>query len=352
MLAFIGSRTTQQRRARGLGLSAVHIDGRGTWQTRHVLHLTNPSYLLGDPDRRTLYAVHGDHSEISALAVDDDGRMRILNQQSTHGRNPVHLAWNDSRSHLLIANYATGAISCLPVAPDGRLGEAVSTLHFTGIAGPRRGHQTGSHPHQLVRWPGTNLFIVPDKGLDRVHLVALDACGRLQLQGAGLAAPGAGCRHAVVDAERHLLWVANELDTSVTTWQVDLGTRRLAALGTTALAFGDRSGGHSSAAGIVRQGDRLYVSVRGTNTVVVLQIPVGRSPPTVVQTLATGGRTPRFITVAPGGRSLWVAHEDSDDIVQCPLLTDGSLGAPHRSLQTGSPVCIAFLDPTTLETLP
>lgn len=342
MRAFIGSRTTRERKARGEGLSVIEIRDSGAWHVRQVVDLINPSYLLVDPDRHTLYAVHGDMSDISAMAFGPDGQLRVLNQRSTRGRNPVHLAWNARRSHLVVANYATGSLSCLPVAPDGGLGEAVSTLQFTGTPGPRHSDQTGSHPHQVVRWPGSNRFIVPDKGLDRLHLVELDDAGGLQLCGAWQAAPGAGCRHAVVDAERNLLWLVNELDSTVTTCRVDVKACRIDGINTVSLLPAGFTASNS-AAGIVRRGGMLYVSSRGLDAVVTLHIDAHTGHPTPMQTTSTRGTTPRFITLTPDEQSLLVANETSDTVWRLAIRQDGLLGDAEPTIQTGSPVCIAFL---------
>ena len=78
MLAFIGSRTTRERHARGVGLSVYEVEHGGAWRLRQTVDLINPSYLLVDADRRTLYTVHGDMSDISAFAIDSDGSLTLL----------------------------------------------------------------------------------------------------------------------------------------------------------------------------------------------------------------------------------------------------------------------------------
>lgn len=342
MLAFIGSRTTRERNARGVGLSVYEVMDGGAWRLLQTVDLINPSYLLVDPDRRTIYTVHGDLSDISAFSIGADQRLTLLNQRSTLGRNPVHLAWDDHRRHLVVANYATGSLACLPVATDGSLGEVASTLQFTGTPGPRHHDQTGAHPHQVLWWPGTNLFVVPDKGLDRLHLVELDTQGGLRLCGDWHATPGAGCRHAVAHASRKLLWVVNELDSTVTTCCVDASACHIEALDTVSLlpAAHYRT---STGAGIVRHGDMLHVSIRGLDAVVSLRIDPRTGHASPVQTTSTHGATPRFIAMTPDERHLLVANETSDTLMRLSIRDDGLPGEPEQIVSTGSPVCVALL---------
>lgn len=345
MLAFIGSRTTRERQARGAGLSVCEVDAQGRWHLRQTVELTNPSYLVVDADRRTLHTVHGDLSDISAFSIGSNGLLVSLNQRSTHGRNPVHLAWSERRTHLVVANYASATLTSLPVAADGTLGEAAATLQLIGTPGPRRPDQTGSHPHQVLRWPGSDRFVVPDKGLDRVHLIDLDGEGGLHLVGGLAAAPGAGCRHAVHDAARSLLWVANELDSTVMTCRVNVRGEPVPTIDRLSTVSLRPAGfeAASTAAGIVRRGDMLHVSNRGLDAIVSLRIDPVSGHPLPVQVTPTHGRTPRFITLSPDQRHLLVANEGTDCLWRFPILDDGRLGEPDEVLRTGSPVCIAFL---------
>ena len=194
----------------------------------------------------------------------------------------------------------------------------------------------------MLRWPGTDRFVVPDKGLDRLHLVELDGSGRLHRCGEWPAAPGAGCRHAVLDPSRRLLWVVNELDASVTTWRVDLAGRRAEAVQTVSL-LPPRHAGHSTGAGIVRRGDWLYVSIRGLDAVASLRIDPGTGRLALAQSTSTRGATPRFITRTPDERQLVVANEGGDNVWQFDIRDDGLLGDGVEVVRTGSPVCVAFL---------
>ncbi|MFT3956042.1 MAG: lactonase family protein [Piscinibacter sp.] len=342
-LAFVGSRTTRERLARGVGLSVYEVEpDMARWTLRQTIELINPSYLLVDAVRRTLYAVHGDYSDASSFTIEEDGRLRLLSQRPTRGRNPVHLDASPDRWHVVVANYASGSVSALSIGSNGELVEPVASLQLEGVPGPRHGDQSGSHPHQVIRWPGTGLFIVPNKGLDRVQVVRLAANGDLSLAGEATTAPGAGPRHAALDPESGLLWVCNELDSTVTTFRFDPPSARLVALGTTPL-LPPGYHGTSTCAGIVKRGPSLFVSNRGHDSIVTMKIDARTGLPEPVQWTPTLGTTPRFITLSPDGTQLLVANEGSDSIVRHRINSDGLLDVGEVVATTGSPVCIAFV---------
>ena len=195
MHLYVGSRTTRERDARGLGLSVYDVnDGLDRWQRLQVIEAVNPSFLALSEDGRMLYAVHGDQTSVSSYAVELDGRLQFLNRRSAGGRNPVHLHLSADGRRLLVASYANGLLSCLPVLADGSLAEIASTLAFEGEPGPHRVEQRGSHPHQVLRLSETDLYVVPDKGLDRVHLVRLASDGALHLVQSAVMRSGSGPR--------------------------------------------------------------------------------------------------------------------------------------------------------------
>ena len=125
MHAYVGSRTTRERNARGEGISVYAMDpGSGALERiQVVVDLVNPSYLTLDHGGRHLYCVHGDESEASAFEVDRaTGRLRRINTQSTGGRNPVHLALDASGGFLVVTNHLGASLAVLPVQADGSLG--------------------------------------------------------------------------------------------------------------------------------------------------------------------------------------------------------------------------------------
>ena len=88
--AYVGSFTTQKRKARGQGIAVYRIDPEsGAWRFVRALNaIPNPHFLALDRTQRFLYSAHGDSSQAGAYARDPaDGTLRFLGSQETGGDN-------------------------------------------------------------------------------------------------------------------------------------------------------------------------------------------------------------------------------------------------------------------------
>ncbi|WP_446332759.1 lactonase family protein, partial [Burkholderia sp. SR8] len=124
MFAYVGSRTTRERNARGDGIGVYRVDtGTGALErVQLVKDLVNPSFLALSANGEHLYTVHGDLSDISAFKVDKTtGTLTFLNRQSTQGKNPVHLAIDPTGRYVIVSNHIGASLAVLPIAADGTL---------------------------------------------------------------------------------------------------------------------------------------------------------------------------------------------------------------------------------------
>ncbi|MEX3955770.1 lactonase family protein [Trinickia sp. EG282A] len=348
--AYVGCRTTRARNARGKGISVYRIDSTtGRWEPIEVCPaMDNPSFLALNAQQDRLYAVHGDGSDVSSYCIDHaTGRLEMLNTQSCAGMNPVHLALSRDRASLVVSNYATGAVARMPLGADGELLPVASMVNLSGLPGPHRTEQSSSHPHQISRYAtvryNSNWHIVPDKGLDTVFAVQWKENGEPMLM-AHRCREGSGPRHAAFHPMSPIVYVANELDSTVTTWRFDVFTGELEPLDTVS-TIPRSMHGPTSAAGIAIDptGRHLYVSNRGHDSVVTFTLDGASGFPKEPRWTDTQGEFPRFICLSPCGDHLYAANERSDTIVQ--FLRDkvaGNLTPTGRTIHTGSPVCIVF----------
>lgn len=170
MFAYVGSRTTRERNARGEGISVFTVDqDHGRLELVQVVRdLVNPSFLALDKAGAHLYAVHGDMSDISAFRVDRaTGKLEFVNRQTTGGKNPVHLAIDPSGRHVVVSNHLSSSLAVLPILPDGSLGALEQLVTLEGPLGPHRVEQKLAKPHFNPFDPSGRFVIVQDKGLDR-----------------------------------------------------------------------------------------------------------------------------------------------------------------------------------------
>ena len=343
-LAFVGCFTTERRRARGQGIDIYRIADRleGWAHLGRVEGLANPSFLVADPGRAVLYTVQGDGEAASAFMAAPDGTLRALGSAATGGTNSVHQALDPSGRFLIVANYASGSVALLPVRADGGLEPACHVLPLPGDPGPHRTEQACAHPHHVVLAPGGSHVLVPDKGLDRVFVLAVDG-ERLAIVSETAMRPGAGPRHIAFHPRAPLAFLVNELDSSVATCRWDAAAGTLTPLHLAPTLPPDFFGASTAAAIVVTPDGRfVYASNRGQDGIARFRVdeagrldPAGWTP--------SGGRDPRFMTLAPDGRHLLVANEQGDSLVEFAIDADSGDLSRTGSRPSLSPCTIAFL---------
>lgn len=348
--AYVGSRTTRERNARGAGMTVYRvIPDAVDWEPVQVLSdLVNPSFLALDRSNRHLYAVHGDQTEISAFRIDPiTGKLEFNNRVATGGKNPVHLAIDPTNRFIVVANHLTSTLAVLPIGAHGELGAPCDLVTLSGAIGPHRTEQPFAKPHQVVFDRSGRFIAVPDKGLDRVFVFRFDAeDGKLAAVTTATMATreAAGPRHIAFHPDNGFAYVVNELDSTVNACRFDAASGRLQPFQVLS-SLPDTWVANNRAAEIETSADGrfVYVSNRGHDSIGAFAVAPasGRLNPVGWQPCC--GKTPRFFALSPEGRSLIIANEESDDIWQLPVDTaSGALEHGRMVARTGSPVCIVF----------
>jgi 6-phosphogluconolactonase (cycloisomerase 2 family) len=349
MFAYVGGYTTEDRDGRGEGIGVYRVDAAGGWiWLQTVGGLENPSLFTLRRDGTRLYSVHGARRLVSAFAIDRrSGALTLLNQVDCAGVNPVDLALDPSERFLVVANYDTGAVAVLPVDGDGRLLAVSQLVGLVGTPGPDPRQQTSSHPHGVVFDPSGRFVVVPDKGVDRIFSFRF-ADGRLTAteQGFAPSAAGAAPRHAVFHPTLPVLYVNNELDSTVTVfdWVAGQAVERQ-VVSTLAGAYAGRN--TTAEIAVSADGRFLYVSNRGQDSIAQFVISPGAGTLTYAATFGSGGRTPRFFCIGPDAAHLYAANQDSDSVTVFAVdRSGGGLVATGVQVEVGSPSAISFVTPS------
>lgn len=350
--AYVGCFTTSRRGGKGDGIQAFRMNAEtGAWRAfQHVGRLVNPSWLLTNDDGTVLYSLHADRDYATSFRIDrETGRLTRLNRAATGGRNGVSGKIDPSGKFLIVANYTSGSVAVMPILADGSLVDATQVYDLPGAARERHriGHQGTSHPHDIMFDPSGRFVVVPDKGLDRVFVFRFNTrSGRLSPAGKGYmeARSGAGPRHMVFHPRRNVAWVANELDSTVTTcrWNERRGT--LSPIAVTSTLPGEFTGDNQVAeiAFVVSTGS-LYVSNRGQDCLALFRVDRRTGVPKPIGWQPCGGKYPRFFTLDPTGKFFYVANMADDRIRRFGRVPrTGQLKPSRQIVRTASPVTIAF----------
>jgi 6-phosphogluconolactonase (cycloisomerase 2 family) len=90
----------------------------------------------------------------------------------------------------------------------------------------------------------------------------------------------------------------------------------------------------------------VYASNRGHDSIAIFSVDPASRRLTSIGSEKSHDRTPRFFTLDPAGAWMFIANEDSDNIVTFRVdRQTGMLSHEGVSVQTGSPVCIVLAMP-------
>lgn len=299
----------------------------------------------------------------SVLALDPE-TLEVIGRAPSGGSDTCHVALVGGTAWA--ANYSSGTAVVVPLASllHGAAQQTPELLSHPG-SGPVTDRQGESHAHQVkaTQW-GT--VLVADLGADRVD--EYSASSRVRLGSAELP-PGTGPRHVAIKDD--FLLVAGELDGHLHV------LRRTSVADSVATPAGMEAGGYfwhwlfkvplaSSAKKVSSvpeffpshielsaDGSKLYATVRGPNTLVVLDVSGLKSthatddgpvPPRLLCEVPSGGDWPRHFALSTpesGTGKIYVANQLSNHIAVFDLDGLGLPAAePVQKLEFGSPACI------------
>jgi 6-phosphogluconolactonase (cycloisomerase 2 family) len=353
MFAYVGCFTTVDGRdADGDGISVFRIDPLSNhWvQVQRLADVANPNFLTVDRRRRCLYSADGASRELAtAFSIDPrTGELKMLNRQPTGRGGGLHVIIDPTDGFLLVP-HNPGTIAVLPIRPDGSLAPMSDAADWSGTLGPHRTEQTTPHPHHVQFDRRGRFLIVPDKGLDLVHVFTLDtATGKLvATKPPSVAArSGSAPRHVVLHPAGRYAYVVNELDSTVTTYRFDEDRGRLEpiqVIPTIPTTFTGNNTGAEIA--MTRSGRFVYASNRGHNSIAIFAVEAS-GVLSHVGWESTRGSTPRFIGLDPSENFLYAANQGSNTIVAFRVdQSSGALSPTGYVVEVGAPTCVVFAIP-------
>jgi 6-phosphogluconolactonase len=306
----------------------------------------NPSFLSLHPNGRVLYAVNEreQNGGVSAFAIEaGTGALTRLNEQPSQGGAPCYVSVDRTGRAALVANYLGGNVALLPIERNGALGPAQVVQHRG--KGPTPERQEAPHAHCILPDPSNRFALAADLGADRVFVYRLDLEGKaLRQVGEAAIRPGAGPRHLAFHPTLPLVYVANELDSTVATLRFDSGSGALSPQATAStLPPGWTGTNYPADIHVDSSGHTLYVSNRGHNSIALFSV-TREGAIELEQTVSTLGDWPRNFSLHPNGRWLLVANQRSNSVVvfrRDPA--NGELTPTRQRIEIPTPVCVRFV---------
>ena len=278
----------------------------------------NPSFFCFSKDKDLIYALN----EVPDYAGLEAGGLTILKYNPKNGiieiksgipvpfGGPCHISLSADGGFLFLASYASGSVAVVKLGIDGIPEEVSDTIRYSAAS------PLVSHPHMIAQDPFGRHIYLTDLGLDRVMIYDLNRhTGKLITvpNGEILVPQGSGPRHFVFNQAGTIMYLINELGSTIMVFNVDkAGILKLVQ---TLPATSEGYTGKNACAEILigKNGKFLYGSNRGENSVVVFRIsPDGSLSLTGHSTC--GGDWPRNFVIDPSGKFLLAGNQKSGDI--------------------------------------
>jgi 6-phosphogluconolactonase len=248
------------------------------------------------------------------------------------GGGPCHITLSNDGKYLITANYGSGSVSVVRLSSEGIPEKVTDVIKY----GER------SHPHMTLYNPRLHTYYVSDLGLGRVYQLKLDTTMGL-LMNAEIpwftCEPGSGPRHMTIDNSSANLAVINELNSTVTVYNI-LSDTVTARQTVSTLPDGYTEKSYCADLHLSPNGKRLFGSNRGHNSIVTFRVGADGmlSEPSHI---SCGGNWPRNFAVAGSGGLFLVANQRSNEISVIAARADND--DENSSLPFNAPACVKFL---------
>lgn len=304
----------------------------------------NPTFLAKSKDEKSLFSIGETDSKgigyIKSFKITKDSLVQISKEKSG-GPGPCFVAINDD-NYITTANYRGGSVGLLKADPSGKLTPLLNKQQHIGKGTTER--QTKPHAHSSWFHPTKNEVIALDLGTNELWFYTIDkeknklihtVQKKLKME------VGAGPRHLTFHPNNKWIYVLNELNNTVSLVKENTDGYYLDSSINT---LPDNFKEFSKAADIhvSRDGNYLYASNRGHESIVVFKIDALNGKLTTVEYTSVKGKHPRNFSLTPNDEFLLVANQDTDNIISFKRdATTGKLTFVSE-IYAPTPVCILF----------
>lgn len=309
----------------------------------------NPSFFCFFEKRNMIYTVN----EVTRFNDTQNGGLTTLKYNNKNHKyqkindinipkgGPCHISIAPGEDFLLIASYSSGSVAVVRLDKNGVPESITDTIIYEGPKGKI------SHPHMISFDPVGKRVYLTDLGLDRIMIYNLDKIsGRLQqAKKAAVYLPeGSGPRHFVFNADGSKMYVIDELNSTILVFNVDENEGLILSQSINTVADGFKDKNYCADIHIGKNGDFLYGSNRGENTIVIFRIGKDGSLNLAGRT-SCGGDWPRNFTIDPSGMYILVGNQRSDNL--SVLRINQKTGIPTltgQQVKITTPACLRFMD--------
>lgn len=308
----------------------------------------NPSYFCISKKNGLIYAANevmnfksAKGGGVTTLRYDaKTGGIEKINELVVSNGSPCFISLSHDNDYLFLANYTGGSVTVVKLDDKGLPVSITDAILYKSEEGKV------SHAHMISSDPAGERVYVTDLGLDRIVIYNLDrATGRLQQMENGIVKlpKGTGPRHFVFNSDGTKMYVISELNSTITVFNVEANGELKSIQTVTTLREGFKGESFCADIHIGKNGDFIYGSNRGENTIVTFRIGSDGKLSLTGHT-SCGGNWPRNFVIDPSGKYILVGNQKSDNISVFNI--DKSTGLPKepaRQIKVTTPACLKFI---------
>ncbi|GAF39489.1 hypothetical protein FC83_GL001123 [Agrilactobacillus composti DSM 18527 = JCM 14202] len=304
------------------------------------LQIGNPTYFAIDAKHQRLYTILTEN-DLGGVAAFDISQTtpQLINKVLAPGSAPAYIAYDQQRQMVFDANYHKGQANAYRISAAGQLA-LVATVSHQG-KGPRP-EQESAHIHYTDLTPDQRL-VTCDLGTDQVTTYDFDQdhfkeVAVLQLD------PGYGPRHLVFNPNKSVAYLLGELSSQVTVLDYNATTGNFTPVQTESLIPDNFTAHNGSAAiHISADGQFLYASNRGHNSIAVFTLTADGRRIDLIQRVSTEGDFPRDFNLDPSEKFILASNQNSDNLTLYKRDTEsGFLTLLQQDIVSPEPTCVKF----------
>lgn len=352
---YLGTQTGGSGKSEGIYSTTFDPETGKLGEVKLAAKYQQPGFIILHPTKPLLYAVgapataYADgSSSVAAFRVVGDGTLEFLKDSSAGGKGACHLALDATGHTLAVANYGNGSFATVRLIDD--LPDSVASVIALTGSGPNADRQKGPHAHGVYFTPDNKRLLCPDLGLDKVFVYPFEAAtskfdsADSSSSATFSATPGTGPRHLAFSPDHKSAYILGELDCQITACDFDAKTGTFKPIQRlTTLPEGWTGQNTCAEIEVHPNGRFLYASNRGHDSIAVYARDVKTGQLTALGQAPCGGKVPRHFAIAPGGKWLVCAHQDTSTITALPLdPATGKLGEPGPAITCPNPICVLF----------
>ncbi|ERI91786.1 hypothetical protein HMPREF1982_02829 [Clostridiales bacterium oral taxon 876 str. F0540] len=307
---------------------------------------SNPTYINISKSSKYLYSVIkvNDKGGTAAYSIDNNtGKLNFLNYELEPGSSPCYVSLDSKDNYVFSANYHMGNAEVFPINEEGSIKSYSCKVQHEG-SGPNKDRQEKAHAHFAQLTPDDKYLCVVDLGIDKVIIYSFSN-GILSKANEIIFKPGSGPRHMAFHPNGKYAYVLTELSSEVLALQYDSSNGSFEQIGYFNALPEDFNGESIGAAiHISPDGNYLYASNRGHNSIAVFKIDASSGKLSLAEHVSTEGDHPRDFEIDPSGNFLLAANMNTNNIVVFRIdKNTGRLTNTEYSISIPSPVCVKFV---------